>query len=73
MINKLIKIKDIHINLLNPRYIEQETEEHEMEQIIENGDLEKLMKDIAQFGLDPSENLLLSYDDEFAENSLFKA
>ncbi|QDQ03186.1 hypothetical protein FOH38_23610 [Lysinibacillus fusiformis] len=62
MKTKTIRIDDIHINLLNPRYIEQESEEHEKEQIIKNGDIEKLMKDIAQFGLDPSENLLLTFD-----------
>lgn len=59
---KLIDIEKIHVNVLNPRYIEQESEEHEIEQIIKNGDLEKLMNDIAKYGLDPSENLLLTYD-----------
>lgn len=65
MKTKTINIDDIHINLLNPRYIEQESENHEIEQIIKNGDIEKLMKDIVQFGLDPSENLLLTYDSTF--------
>lgn len=61
---RLIDIEQIHINVLNPRYVEQESEDHEIEKIIENGDLEKLMVDIAKYGLDPSENLLLTYDSD---------
>ncbi|MGE7094373.1 hypothetical protein ACQKII_23665 [Lysinibacillus sp. NPDC048646] len=58
-----VSLDKIHINLLNPRHLPQENEEKEFEQMIENGQLENLLKDIAQFGLDPSENLLLTYDE----------
>lgn len=61
---KQVKLDDIHVNLLNPRHVPQESEEYEFEQIIKHGKLEKLMLDIVEYGLDPSENLLLTFDKE---------
>jgi hypothetical protein len=61
---KSIPINDIHVNVLNPRYEPQESEVKEMNLIINQGKILGLIKDIAQFGLDPSENLIVSYDNE---------
>jgi len=61
---KMIKIKDLPVNILNPRYVPQESEIDEIKMIIKNGNIEKLMKDIAIYGVDPSENLLVSMDDD---------
>lgn len=60
---KNIKIEDLQVNLLNPRYVPQASEIEEMNMIIANGSIENLMKDIALYGTDPSENLLLKKSD----------
>lgn len=56
---KMLEIKDLLVNILNPRYMPQDSEIKEMNLIVENGNIEKLMKDIAKHGMDPSENLLV--------------
>uniref|UniRef100_A0A7U3YD34 ParB/Sulfiredoxin domain-containing protein n=1 Tax=Geobacillus sp. (strain Y4.1MC1) TaxID=581103 RepID=A0A7U3YD34_GEOS0 len=61
---KTIDIDKIIVNVLNPRYEPQESELKEMDLIINNGKIIELIKDIAQYGLDPSENLIVSYDKE---------
>lgn len=60
-----MKVDDIQVNILNPRYVPQESEIEEMSLIIEKGNsFLNLLKDIATYGMDPSENLLLTSDDE---------
>jgi hypothetical protein len=61
---KKISINDIHVNVLNPRYEPQENEVKEMDLIINKGKILNLVRDIAKYGLDPSENLIVSYDKE---------
>jgi hypothetical protein len=61
---KTISINDIHVNVLNPRYEPQQNEIKEMELIINQGKILGLIRDIAKYGLDPSENLIVSYDKE---------
>jgi len=59
-----IEVHKINVNILNPRYEPQESEIEEMNLIIKNGKLLELMTDIASYGLDPSENLIVSYNKE---------
>ncbi|MGG3939535.1 hypothetical protein [Anoxybacillus kestanbolensis] len=61
---KTINIDKIHVNILNPRYEPQEDELKEMDLIVSQGKILELIKDIAQYGLDPSENLIVSYDEK---------
>lgn len=63
VIHKEININEISVNILNPRYEPQESEMDEMNLMITEGKLFGLIKDIAQYGLDPSENLIVSYDE----------
>ena len=61
---KTIHIDNIVVNILNPRYEPQEDELKEMVLILESGKINALIKDISIYGLDPSENLIVTYDEE---------
>ncbi|MGG3965010.1 hypothetical protein [Heyndrickxia faecalis] len=59
---KIINVDDIVVNILNPRYEPQISEIEAMDLIINNGKILELMHDIVKYGLDSSENLVVSYD-----------
>lgn len=61
---KMVRTDELPINILNPRYVPQESEIKEMNLIISNGSIEALIEDIAKYGPDPTENLLVSIDSE---------
>jgi len=61
MVNfKSVHLDDINIDILNPRFLPQDTAEKEIIKILSDERLFILMSDIAEKGLDPSENVLLS-------------
>ncbi|MBU9714125.1 hypothetical protein [Evansella tamaricis] len=61
---KSINIDDILVNVLNPRFDPQEDEIMEMDLIINDGSkILTLIEDIARYGLDPSDSLIVSYDE----------
>ncbi|QHE60396.1 hypothetical protein FHE72_04575 [Rossellomorea vietnamensis] len=61
---KVINVKDILVNLNNPRFEEQPDEESEIIKILSTKKIFQLMQDISKHGLDPSDLPNLIYNSE---------
>jgi len=63
-----IQLKDILVNLNNPRYEQEADEESEMAKILSDRNRPfELMKDIAKNGLDPSDLIILIYEESLGK------
>src|SRR5699024_7321022 len=66
-IRKTINIDEIIVNILNPRYEPQSDEQEEIRLILSGNNQKKilnLMRDIAKYGTDPSDSVIVDYDEE---------
>jgi hypothetical protein len=61
---KEIDVNLLQINMLNPRFEPQNDELTEMQLLINEGKLLALIKDIAQYGIDPSDIPIVTFDSE---------
>jgi hypothetical protein len=67
-VTKIVNLKDILVNLNNPRFEEQPDEESEIIKILlDKNRTFELMKDITKNGLDPSELPILTFNDELGK------
>lgn len=61
---KEVDVKNIYVDLSNPRFHPKDNEEEQIEEIINSSKILPLCADIAKHGLDPSENILTTFDEE---------
>lgn len=59
---KEVDVKSIYVDLSNPRFHPKDNEKEQIEEIIKSSKILPLCADIAEHGLDPSENILTTFE-----------